>query len=136
MCGVEMHSPYLDSPIIRTCLSLTAALRTGVSDNKPLFRRALAGLVPTSTLDRRTKGDYTADQYVGLRRSAPFLRALFREPIAAELGVLEPRPLLAVLDRGLLGLDLPWPAFTTAVATEIWLRRFHDREIPFAGTVT
>lgn len=135
LCGVEMHSPYLDSDIIRTCLSLTARLRTSPTDDKPLFHRALIGLVPAATLNRRTKGDYTADQYVGLRRSARFLRALFQAPITAELGVLEPRPLLATLDRGLLGLDIPWPAFTTAVATEIWLRRFHDREIPFTGMV-
>lgn len=136
MCGMELHSPYLDSNVIRTCLSLAAGLRTSPTENKPLFRRALAGLVPSSTLARPTKGNYTADQYVGLRRSAPFLRALFRAPIAAELGVLEPGPVLAALDRGLLGLDIPWPAFTRAVATEIWLRRFHTKEIAVTGTVT
>ena len=136
MCGMELHSPYLDSNVIRTCLSLTAGLRTSPSDTKPLLRRALTGLVPSTTLNRRAKGDYTADQYVGLRRSAPFLRSLFQEPICAELGVLEPRPLLAALDRGLLGLEIAWPAFTRVVATEIWLRRFHHRELPSIGMAT
>lgn len=123
--GMELHSPYLDTNVLRTCLGLTAGLRTSPSQNKPLFRRALAGLVPATVLDRRSKGDYTRDLYVGLRRSAPFLRALFQSPIAAELGILEPRPLLATLDRALLGLDIPWPAFTRTVATEVWLRHFH-----------
>lgn len=129
MCGVELHSPFLDSNIIRTCLSLTAVLRTSPGENKPLFRRALSGLVPDSTLRRHTKGNYTGDQYTGLRQSAAFLRSLLRAPVAAELGVLEPRPLLAALDRGLLGLDIAWPAFNGVVATEIWLRRFHGQDI-------
>jgi asparagine synthase (glutamine-hydrolysing) len=136
LCGVELHAPYLDSTVIRTCLGLTAVLRTSPAENKPLFRRALSGLVPDSALSRRTKGNYTSDQYTGLRRSEAFLRSLLRAPVTAELGVLEPRPLLATLDRGLLGLDIAWPAFTRAVATEIWLRRFHGQDLPATGRVT
>lgn len=131
--GVDLHSPYLDSAILRTCLGLTAGLRTSATEHKPLFRRALAGMVPAAVLDRQTKGDYTRDQYIGLRRSESFLRSLFHSSIAAEMGLLEPHAMLAVLDSALLGLDVPWSAFSRVVATEIWLRRFHRLPLPETG---
>lgn len=120
--GIELHCPYLDSDILRICLSVTASRRAALSVAKPLLRTALAGLVPDQVLRRATKGDYSRELYIGLRRAETELRALLHAPLSADLGLVEPGPLLAVIDRASAGLPVPWPGLSRFLAAELWLR--------------
>jgi asparagine synthase (glutamine-hydrolysing) len=125
--GIEVHSPFLDGDVVRACFVLPGWKRAGDMSAKPLLRKALAGLVPEGVLCRRTKGDYTGELYAGLRQSAPEVRELFQDSRLANMGLVEPGPLLAVLDRAVWGLAVPWPAFTRVLAAELWLRCRYDR---------
>jgi len=125
--GLEVHSPFLDGDIVRTCLNLSARRRAGVHSAKPLLRKTLTGLVPDAVLTRNSKGDYTRDQYTGLRRAVGMLRSLLDKSLLAELDIIDPKPMLAALDRAALGFDIPWPAFNRVVAAELWLRQRTDR---------
>lgn len=51
---------------------------------------AVSDLMPAGLLSRRTKGDYTACEYHGLRANAHTLRALLAVPMLADLGILDP----------------------------------------------
>ncbi|MGH8904431.1 MAG: albusnodin/ikarugamycin family macrolactam cyclase [Egibacteraceae bacterium] len=120
--GVPLHNPYLDSAVVRACLSVPATARTSPLVAKPLLSRALAGLVPASVLQRSTKGDFTADDYLGIRANAAALHQLFHEPRLADLGLIEPHSMHQVIDMAAAGLQVPLAAFERAVAAEVWLR--------------
>lgn len=120
--GIQVHAPFLDSGVIRSALSVPAETRADPRRYKPLLCSAMTGLVPESVLDRRTKGDYAAEDYLGARAAVDILHALLRDSRLASLGVIEPAPVRAAVDRMASGIRVPLGALNTLLATEIWLR--------------
>ena len=118
-----MHAPYLDTEVVRACLTLPAHRRADPAVAKPLLRAALTGLVPDTVLSRPTKGNYTRSAFLGVRRAAPALRRLLTESAAADHGLLDPVPVRAVLERAIHGLPTPWGALNQVFAVELWLRK-------------
>lgn len=121
--GISVHAPFLDPDVVRACLSLAAHRRADPAVHKPLLRKALSNLVPRAVLAHAAKGDYAGETYQGMRRAAPVLRRLLTDSVAADHGLIEPRPVLAVLDRAVQGLPAPWDALTQVIAVELWLRK-------------
>lgn len=121
-CGLAVHAPFLDTAVVRAALEVPAVTRADPWSYKPMLRSALTGLVPTALLARRTKGDYSAEDYRGARRAIDGLRMLLHDSRLADLGVIEPRPVLAVLDRMAAGVAVPLGPLNMLLATEIWLR--------------
>ena len=121
--GIEVHAPFMDTDVVRACVSLPAHRRADPKVPKPLLRAALSGLVPDAVLTRTTKGDYTRDAHLGVRRAATVLRGIMADPVAADLGILEPAPVREVLDHAIQGLPTPWGALNQAFAVETWLRQ-------------
>ncbi|GGN14591.1 asparagine synthase [Lentzea pudingi] len=122
--GIDVHAPYLDSEVVRVCLSLPAWRRCDPSRSKPLLQKALAGLVPQVVLSRRTKGDYTSTAHMGIRRNLRTLRKLMANPVSAEIGLIEPQRVLQRLDRAAQGLETSWAPLNQVLAIELWLREF------------
>jgi asparagine synthase (glutamine-hydrolysing) len=120
--GLAVHAPFLDTDVIRAALSVPAQERTEPWSYKPLLGEAMAGLVPTVVLRRRTKGDYSAEDYQGARNSANALRGLLRDSRLADLGVIEPGAVDSVLDRMTAGIAVPVGPINMLLATEVWLR--------------
>jgi asparagine synthase (glutamine-hydrolysing) len=106
-CGVNHHAPYLDDAVVRACWSVPASMRTTPERSKPLLRHAVAGMVPSQLLERRTKGDYTALTYRGLRHNASVLRDLFTDSRLADLGLVNDHAVRATVDRGAAGVRIP-----------------------------
>lgn len=128
--GLALHAPFLDDAVIRAALSVPAPVRADPRAYKPLLGAALHGLVPAEVLSRRTKGDYTAEDYAGVRAALPALRALLRDSRLADLGVIEPAAVLAAVDRMAAGVAVPLGPLNTVLATESWLRGAHGRRRP------
>jgi asparagine synthase (glutamine-hydrolysing) len=120
--GISVQAPFLDSDVVRACLSVPAHRRIDPGVPKPLLRKALAPLVPGAVLARPTKGDYTGEAYRGVRRAAPVLRKLLADSAAADFGLLEPGPVRVALDNAIQGLPTPWGALNQVFAVELWLR--------------
>lgn len=120
--GVDVHAPFLDTEVARTCLGLRACRRVDPAVPKPLLRAALTGLVPDEVLARPTKGDYTRDAHLGVRRAAPVLRRLLTDSVAADHGILEPGPVRRALGDAINGLPTPWGALNQALGLEVWAR--------------
>ncbi|MFD6619558.1 albusnodin/ikarugamycin family macrolactam cyclase [Streptomyces albidoflavus] len=119
--GIRPHAPFLDSEVVRACTRLPLPDRIDPFTAKPLLAAALTGLVPDPVLRRRTKGDYTAENYRGARRSAAQIRArLLRSPLA-ELGIIEPSRVIASVDRAIAGLPAPFPALNRLLGADLWL---------------
>ncbi|MGH3812651.1 MAG: albusnodin/ikarugamycin family macrolactam cyclase [Pseudonocardiaceae bacterium] len=125
-CGVDAHSPFLDNQVVAACLAVPVCERTTVTVAKPLLRAALCQHVPAGVLDRSTKGDYTAYEYHGLRASARELRALLRNPLLAELGVIDPTRPRRALETGIAGGAIPLGALSDVIAAEVWLRALDE----------
>ncbi|WSG15256.1 asparagine synthase-related protein [Nonomuraea sp. NBC_01738] len=68
------------------------------------------------------QGDYSAEEYHGARAVAARLHRLVDDSLLAEMGVVEPAPVRACLDRLLAGAPVPLGAMGQFVATELWLR--------------
>ncbi|MBW5420078.1 albusnodin/ikarugamycin family macrolactam cyclase [Streptomyces sp. BG9H] len=119
--GIWPHAPFLDSEVVRACTRLPLAHRIDPFAAKPLLAAALTGLVPDPVLRRRTKGDYAAENYHGVRRSATQIRArLLRSPLA-ELGIIEPSRVIASVERAVAGLAAPFPALNRLLGADLWL---------------
>jgi asparagine synthase (glutamine-hydrolysing) len=120
--GVAVHAPFLDTAAVRAALEVPAVTRADPWSYKPILASALAGLVPADVFARRTKGDYSTEEYRGARQAITELRALLRGSRLADLGVIEPAPVLAALDRMAAGIAVPLGPLNMLLATEIWLR--------------
>lgn len=120
--GLPVHAPFLDTGVIRAALSVPAQTRADPRRYKPLLQAAMTGLVPAEVLSRRTKGDYSAEDYRGARHAASTLRGLLRDSRLADMGVIEPGAMDAVLDRMTAGVTVPLGPVNMLLATEIWLR--------------
>lgn len=120
--GLAVHAPFLDSAVIRAATSIPAAERADPWSYKPLLRAAVTTMVPTEVLARRTKGDYSAEAYCGMRNAVGAVRELLRDSRLAAIGVLEPGAVLETVNRMAAGVEVPLGPLETVLATEVWLR--------------
>ena len=127
--GISVQAPFLDSEVITAALSLPSETRADPRSYKPLLSAALRGLVPAAVFDRRTKGDYAAEDYLGARAGSHALRDLLRDSRLAALGVIEPGALDATLDRMIAGVAVPLGPLNMLLATESWLRNADRAQI-------
>lgn len=125
--GLAVHAPFLDTAVVRAALAVPALNRADPWSYKPMLQSALAGLVPADVFARRTKGDYSAEDYRGARQAITGLRTLLHDSRLADLGVIEPGPVLAALDRMAAGIGVPLGPLNMLLATELWLRSAGDR---------
>ena len=130
MYGVDHAFPFLDRDLVEFLMGVpgTVLVRDGVP--KALLRGALCGAVPDSILQRRTKGDFTADVNQSSRRDCPAARRMLgRDALVVQLGYVDADKLrsgLAALDGALEGSAscvASW-RLMAVVALELWLRRF------------
>lgn len=126
--GIAVHAPFLDTAVVRAALAVPAHRRADPAMPKPLLKKALAGLVPDRVLSRETKGDYSRDAYLGLRRAAPGLRKFLADSAAADFGLIDPVPVRRTLEDAVNGLRAPWSALNQVLAVEVWLRA-NEREV-------
>lgn len=120
--GISVQAPFLDPKVVHACLAVPTWRKTDPGAAKPLLRAALTGLVPDAVFARTTKGDYTRSAHLGVRRAIRELSGLLREPVSADLGLVEPAPVRAALDRAANGMPTPWGALNQVLAVERWLR--------------
>jgi asparagine synthase (glutamine-hydrolysing) len=120
--GLWPQAPFLDAEVVRACLALPAHLRAAPPAVKPLLQAATRTQVPAPVFARRTKGDYTDEDYQGVRAAHRHLRALLATSRLADLGIIEPREVSASLDRALSGVRAPTAALNRLLGAELWLR--------------
>jgi asparagine synthase (glutamine-hydrolysing) len=119
--SVWPHAPFLDNDVIRACTAVPAYRRADTAVVKPLLRRAMAGLVPDQIFERHTKGNYSAEDYRGARAEASALTARLMRSSLADLGVIEPRAVIASLDQLGAGARIPIPSLNRVLSVDLWL---------------
>lgn len=120
--GISLHNPFTDPGVVDAALAIPGPRRAGPGDYKPLLRRAMTGLLPDTVTARRTKGDFTPDQYRGLRTHLGALTALVDGELAAR-SLIDPARYRALLTRAAAGAPgIGFHQLNPVLATEVWLR--------------
>lgn len=129
--GVNLEFPFLDSLVIDACLSALPEERSNPFVFKPLLVKALEKDLPQSIFTRTTKGEYTVDDIVGVRKNMAGINELFQTSLLADMGLIDMEKFqdyMQQLSMGLVGSS--WH-FEQALVTEIWLRRLAEAKNSF-----
>ncbi|MEU5979990.1 lasso peptide isopeptide bond-forming cyclase [Streptomyces sp. NPDC047315] len=89
--GVRLDMPYLDDRVVEAALSVRLEERAHPWRYKPLLAEAVRGIVPEAITARATKGEFSADLSLGLRRN--------------RMNVLDVLTDSAIVERGLIDAD-------------------------------
>jgi asparagine synthase (glutamine-hydrolysing) len=119
--GITWDAPFLDDRVVEAALATRIDQRLLGGRFKPLLTSAVRGLVPSDVLDRRDKGEFSAEAFRGLARNRARILELCEDSRLAERGLIDPAAFRsAVLNPGPMSHHL-MPIDTT-VACESWLR--------------
>ncbi len=128
--GVELAAPFLDDRVIEAALSVRLQDRAVRGEFKPVLTRAMRGVVPDPVLDRRSKGDFSAELYAGLHHNRRALLTLCDDLRLAGLGLVDADVLRAELLSPQPESSRLAP-FEHTLACERWLRSVEaDRRTP------
>ncbi|MFF8642838.1 asparagine synthase-related protein [Streptomyces sp. NPDC015345] len=133
--GLALTAPYLDDQVIEAALAIRVAERSTPGRYKPVLAEAVRGIVPDDVLRRNTKGEYSTDFHVSLRRNLPALLELFDGSRLARAGLIDDGAIRA----SLLGVH-PTPealrSLGSTLGNEIWLRARPAPTGPPSTTIT
>jgi asparagine synthase (glutamine-hydrolysing) len=120
--GIWPQAPFLDSNVARACMRMPARLRAHGATLKPLLREAMRERVPVAAITRSSKGDYGAEDHLGVRRAVRELRCRLSSSPLVELGLIEPAAVISSLHLAMMGDPTPFPALNRLIAYDMWLR--------------
>lgn len=130
--GVDYRSPLCDRRIVEFAATRPRRERTSGGEQKLLLRRAMRSLLPASILARRPYKTGTArDLFATSARRwlPPLLARMSREPMLADLGVLDVDAFRRACDDFVVHGDvLAAGALVPALQAELWLRGADERE--------
>ncbi|MFJ9036840.1 lasso peptide isopeptide bond-forming cyclase [Streptomyces sp. NPDC102406] len=134
--GIVWDAPFLDDRVIEAALATRVEDRLASGRFKPLLVDAVRGAVPDGILDRRDKGEFSAEAFRGLARNRARILELAEDSRLAALGLIDPaRFRAAVLNPGPMSHHLQ--PIDTTVACESWLRThagpWQDTEVQDTG---
>ncbi|MEV4352232.1 asparagine synthase-related protein, partial [Actinoplanes sp. NPDC049596] len=119
--GVDWAAPFLDDAVIRAALSVRIEDRMARSRYKPVLTAAMRGVVPDEILARRSKGEFSAEAFDGLRRNRNALIDQCDDLRLARIGLVDAGRLrAALLAQGPETRHLI--PFESTLSTETWLR--------------
>lgn len=127
--GVHVQNPFTDARVLEAVVEVPSWDRGSAYAYKPLLTAAMANLLPTPIANRITKGDFTVDHYLGLRRNLSSLHDLADGQLAA-LDLVDPERLRHQVDRAAAGLPVTFSEFEPVIATEVWLRTINNSVTP------
>jgi asparagine synthase (glutamine-hydrolysing) len=119
--GITWDAPFLDDRVVEAALATRIDQRLLGGRFKPLLTSAVRGVVPADILDRRDKGEFSAEAFRGLKENRDRLLELCEDSSLARLGLIDPVAFRsAVLNPGPMSHHLQ--PIDTTVACESWLR--------------
>ena len=118
----EKRYPFLDREFLEFMFALPRTQLVRPRQRRSLLRRALAGTVPESVLNRRRKAFVIRRPLDTLARNSAALSTLARDMLGSSLGILDREGFSEALDKARAGREFPIAAFLRALQFECWLR--------------
>ncbi|WP_431040610.1 asparagine synthase-related protein [Streptomyces sp. P1-3] len=114
-------SPFLDDLVLNACLAVRPDQRVTPWEFKPLVKAAMADVMPSELLQRRTKASGSMIAAEGFERGRRELAALWDTSRLAELGLIRPQPLRELFRRPYTA-RLHEGAMPVTLSCELWAR--------------
>jgi asparagine synthase (glutamine-hydrolysing) len=125
---VNLEYPYFDQLVVEACLSARPEERTSPSVFKPLMPAAFHHELPPSIYARTAKGEYVADEFIGLRENRETINAFLESSMLADMGLIDLKILKVAMQDFEMGFGAELAFFGNTLATEIWLRRLTESD--------
>jgi asparagine synthase (glutamine-hydrolysing) len=120
--GIQVRHPYLHQPLMKFCVGLPYRLRTDIYQPKPVLRAAMRSVLPENIRQRRSKGGQLEPRICrAFASERAYLTRLLDRAVLADIGVIEPRRVLAAIDRAASGMLEAVSYLYTLLALEMWL---------------
>ncbi len=119
--GMEVRYPFLSRPLVEFSLRLPVHMRARPFARKWVLREAMRDVLPEAVRTRQRKGSIDARIVWSLQRESATVQALLREPILAELGLLDAQQLRAAVEEARSGVKHNLVMLMSALSLETWL---------------
>jgi asparagine synthase (glutamine-hydrolysing) len=124
----EVRVPYLDHRIVEFALACPDEFKVGGGWQKHVLRAALADVVPPEIAWRKDKNGFGVPQIEWMKLALrPHIERIFREDcIMYDMGLIDKAALLQLYEdyRKSFFNTVPYKKVFSALALEIWLRRY------------
>jgi asparagine synthase (glutamine-hydrolysing) len=126
--SLETRVPFLDNELVDLVARIPSQFKLQAGQSKIALKRAMRGLLPEDTLNRRKQGFTPPDQSWYKQGTLSYIRDLILSPRAVDRGYFEPRYLESILDDHLIGRRNNRFLIWSLMCFEWWNRLFVDRE--------
>jgi asparagine synthase (glutamine-hydrolysing) len=119
--GMEVRYPFLSRPLVEFALRLPVEMRLRPGVRKWILREAMRGVLPEPIRTRQSKGSIGARILWSLQQEAGTLQALLRQPLLAELGLIDVHHLRTAVEEARTGAKHNLVMLMSALSLETWL---------------
>jgi asparagine synthase (glutamine-hydrolysing) len=119
--SVEASMPYLHLPLVQFMLEVPANQLLRIGEDRSIQRRSMTGILPEAIRIRRTKRGPAESLLRGIRQQWPRLVACCRNPIIAQMGIVNRAGFQGALERARFGYSREVGTLFRALSFEMWL---------------
>jgi asparagine synthase (glutamine-hydrolysing) len=127
--SIEARVPFLDHELVEFIFSLPIDQKIKGGWNRAVYRNAMKGRMPEKNRRRRSKIGFTNPDITWMKAKAPEIRAIFSSPELASRDLYDAAQLVTAWDEYLAGRPGDGLIFWRVLVTELWMRRYMDREV-------
>lgn len=127
--GIDLHSPFLDTDVIRATSSVVASEKTDPYNYKKILKLALFDILPPGLLTRNSKGSYSQERSATMRESVPALQELLDGSRLVESGLIDHNTLMRYIKSSGAESVGVYRALSRFVSVEHWLRSLEDVQV-------
>jgi asparagine synthase (glutamine-hydrolysing) len=123
----EKRYPFLDRDLLEFLVSVPREQLVRPNQRRSLMRRALAGIVPDSVLNRKRKAYVARAPMLSVLKAWTELGQTSEHMISSALGIVDPKRFSEILRQTSDGQEVPVVPLTRTFGLESWLRAMKDQ---------
>ncbi|HEY5171008.1 MAG TPA: asparagine synthase (glutamine-hydrolyzing) [Acidimicrobiia bacterium] len=127
--SIEARVPFLDHELVEFIFSLPIDQKIKGGWNRAVYRNAMKGRMPEKNRLRRSKIGFTNPDITWMKAKAPEIRGIFSSSELASRDLYDSARLVTAWDEYLAGRPGDGLIFWRVLVTELWMRRYMDREV-------
>ena len=117
-----LRYPFLHLPLVEFALKVPFEYKADPIETRKLLRQGMAGLLPEPLLRRRAKPSGNPSVYHAFDRQWSALEPAFREPLLAELGIIDRSEFQKAMKLARIGHSTHTVPLLCTLALEFWAR--------------
>jgi len=119
----EKRYPFLDRDLLEFIYAIPREQLVRPTQRRSLMRRALVGIVPEEILNKKGKAFASRGPLIGISTDWANLLERTQNMISSSLGIVDSARLLAALQKGRRGEEVPVVTLMRTIYVEGWLRK-------------